>query len=106
MEKKIITLDTNLNNKIGCNFMVHVMKAATAALPKSAFAQVITFKCGDVSADYQLWDYVKEDIKKIPLHLVMVSHGVEREAFEQWMYEKFSLHAKDAAGVYFFKRLP
>lgn len=104
-EKKIILLDKNLNNKIGSDFMIHVMKGATAALPKAAFSQVITFKCGDAAADYKLWDYVKEQIKKIPLHMMACSHGtLQREEFEQWMYEKHSLHPNDDAGIYFFTK--
>lgn len=107
MENKVILLDSNLNNKIGNGFMIHVMKATTVPLSQSAFTQVITFKTADVAADYQLWDYVREKIQKIPSHILMCSHGnITRDEFEQWMYEKHSLHANDAAGVYFFKLLP
>jgi hypothetical protein len=101
-----ITLPSNLNNKLGCAFLVHIMQPKNNAITSKSFEAGIAITDGTTKVLYKLWDYVDEEAKKIPAHLVMLSHGqISRDQFLQEMYERHKIMPEQKAGVYFFSKV-
>lgn len=101
-----IILDKNYNNKVGCDFMVHIMRHGKDMNNKTNREQVVTFKVGDLEVNYKLADYAKDALCRIPEHLWRASFGnITQVRFFEIMQEKHRLHHEDYAGIYFFERV-
>lgn len=106
MANNTIELDKNYNSKLGCEFIVHIMRPAKKGIKEETFKQEVMFKVGDFEWKYRLEDYAKDKLANLPAHLRMASHGnMTRGEFMEVMNERYELHEQDEAGVYFFVKV-
>lgn len=102
---KTITLPTNLNEKIGCSSIIHIMPPAKNKITAEVMDEPVQFACGEIKTTYFLDDYVSQPMKDVPPHIFHQSHGLRtRQEFHDYMYKTHGLHPTDKVGVYFFWR--
>lgn len=104
MSKPTITLAENYNQKLGSSFLIHIMQPARKAVP-DILGQPVTLKCGDLQFDYELYDYHRDELANVPVHICMSSYGsLTRDEFFDLMYKTYGIHSNSMCGVYFFVR--
>lgn len=100
---KHLKLPTNLNSKIGCTCVIHIMHPARGKIDSQAFNEPVEMSCEDKSCVYMLNDYVRQRMKDVPPHIFQQSHGLyTKDEFYAFMYKHHGLHPNDFVGVYFF----
>ena len=99
-----IELPGNLNRKLGCDYIVHIMPASKKGVSEKSFGVPVEVAFRDTVVSYVLYDYCKDVIRNIPAHLIALSHGMDRDMFEGFMFRKHGLMPEREAGIYFFKR--
>jgi len=98
-----IPLPSPHNNKLGCDFVIHLMQKARR-IGAESFQKEVVLKVGDTEGIYRLHDYTDMPMKEVPLHLIYSSFGViTRPEFYRLMNEHYGVLPGGECGVYFFE---
>lgn len=109
MKTKTIFFPTNLNQKLGCQAMVHVDLAPSGPVRKSQLENtLIEIKTVDNSFPPTYWKL--RDLLRVELHeltdiMVMPSHGVEAFEFQkQILSTNMKLTTSTPVAVYYYQK--
>lgn len=107
--KKVITIDTNFNHKLGCDHMVHVDLAPSKGIPECVAKQtIIEIKTKDNShppVQYQLDDLARFPLIKTPAPWTQLSHAMDPGNYIAWFNEKYkNINPTTELAAYFYKK--
>lgn len=105
---KQIGLQTNYNNKMGCNAFLHITVAPTNRPSRQEVEKmVIEISTKDGSHPpviKKIYDIMFMSLEKLPCCFTMASHGIDDKAFVDFMFLKYPdyLSRNDEVAIYFY----
>jgi hypothetical protein len=106
---KIITFQTNYNNKMGCECFTHIDVAPASRIPESRLEDTtIEIRTADQShppVKAKLIDLIRIPLGGITDYLTYPSHGVDSRSFQDKMVTENQFTREKQMAVYFYKRI-
>lgn len=92
--KKVVQLETNFNQKMGCDCFIHLALAPGRHIPESELAttlvDVVTQDGSHPPVECRLVDLGRFNLAKTTSLLAQLSHGMDANAFIDYVAEKFT----------------
>jgi hypothetical protein len=107
---KTIYLPTNFNNKLACDFFIHIDEAPRSGIPESKLENtVIEIRTSDNShppVKTKMKDIIRLPLGDLSSALTWQSHGIDSIGFvKTTIQHKPKLNIKSPMAVYFYQRI-
>lgn len=101
-----VKLETNFNNKLGCDSFVHIQKEPAKFPDPEEKVKVITKDGSAPEGVFQVVNMLRYELMMIPSFCTLTSHNMDIDEFIKWVIGKapdLNFHSKMA--ILFYRRV-
>jgi len=101
-----IILKTNHNNKLYCNFFVHIQLPWEEGINEKVLLRISTKDGSYPPFEAVVYDGVKQTLSDLAAPYIYLSHGMDKIAFKAMLQKEApSIKADSVLAAYFFKKV-
>lgn len=105
-----ITIPTNYNNKLACDWFIHIQVAPPYRIPESvADTSIIEFKTADGShppITVKIYDAARVPFRVLPASWVILSHGMSLDQFQDMVIQSVPhISPETEMAVFFYQKI-